>query len=135
MLRSLWSALLQDYALLSTQHPAVLAAYASELLPPLATTSAAAATARVGGDGQLLALAAVGTTLEPLSGVGAASTAAVAAGGSASVASTALAAAVCGTYRAACPQVLEALVSEGIPAIEVLEQVGFGSPVGEGGGA
>ena len=34
MLRSLWAALLQDYAILSTQHPATLSAYASELLPP-----------------------------------------------------------------------------------------------------
>ena len=44
-------------------------------------------------------------------------------GGGGSAASPALALAVRGAYRSACPQVLEVLAGEGLPSIDVLEQV------------
>ncbi len=100
MLRSLWAALLQDYAMLSTQHPATLSSYASELLPPTQSLDAEGST---GGteDGGIRGGSVGGSAASPV-----------------------LAAAVRDVYRLACPQVLQVLVEYGgLHSTDVLEQV------------
>lgn len=102
--------------------------YASELLPPTATTATTATVAvlsrspspatsprgayRGGAGGAGGASPLRGGDLYDNSG-----------GGTSSAASPALALAVRSAYRSACPQVLEVLVEEGLPALQVLEQV------------